>query len=230
MLQHLLPNFCLLCKHSTGGTLALCQHCLEKLPWRTGPFCIQCGISLPHTTLCGTCLNISSAFRHVISPFHYQKPIDHFIQQLKFSHRLIYAHVLGNLLAQYVLNIGAQLPEIIIPVPLHSQRLRERGFNQALEITKSCARQLKIPYCRNTITRNKATQPQTQLNAEEREANVKNAFHIKKQIPYAHIAIIDDVMTTGATLQQLSQTIKNNSQVQCIDLWCNARATAIKNR
>ena len=195
-LQHVAPNFCLLCKYPTHSALALCEFCIERLPWNTGPCCQQCALPLPGTTVCGACLKDPPPFCAVISPFHYEPPIDRFMYQLKFSNQLIYAYLMGHLLARRITTTAVDLPEAILPVPLHRQRLRERGFNQALEIAKPLANQLKIRCCKNLIIRSKATLAQAQLTAHERNDNVKNAFQIRQKIPFSHIAIVDDVMTT----------------------------------
>ena len=110
-----------------------------------------------------------------------------------------------------------------MPVPLHTKRLRERGFNQALEIAKVISRKLRIPLDISSCSRTKMTLPQAELPATERKLNVKRAFAYNPSSPYHHIAIVDDVMTTGHTLLELTKTIKKTSE-NSIDLWVCARA------
>lgn len=223
ILQRLLPNYCLICLDPSRSSLALCRACIQQLPWHTDPCCSRCALPLPSTTLCGECLREPPAFTQVVSPFHYQPPIDRFIHQLKFNQKLIYAHIIGNLLAEHIQQRSDPLPQAILPVPLHTERLRQRGYNQATEICKPLTRRLKLPCDQRYLARTKNTAPQAQLKAHERRVNVKNAFTIQAAIPYSHIAVVDDVMTTGATLRQLCQLIQRNG-VQRIEIWCVARA------
>ncbi len=222
-LQRLLPNYCLLCKEPTQSKLALCTHCIKALPWRTESYCQRCGLALPEPNICGRCLKDPPSFDRVIAAFDYSAPIDQFVFSLKFSHKLIYAYILGTLQLKYILDTKHPLPEALIPVPLHPKRLRERGFNQAGEIAKIVAKKLKLPCLNHNLIRKKATKAQAQLKAKARRANVKNAFEINKPIPYSHIAIVDDVITTGATVRQICLTLKQ-SGVKTIDVWCAARA------
>ncbi|HLB57792.1 MAG TPA: ComF family protein, partial [Gammaproteobacteria bacterium] len=142
---------------------------------------------------------------------------------LKFNHQLIYAHIMGHLMARHLLMQNHPLPEAIYPVPLHIRRLRERGYNQAGEMGRWLARELNIPCHHHTLIRHKNTAAQAQLKSRERQENVKNAFKIVGEIPYRRIALIDDVMTTGATLRQLSLEIAKRG-VPSVEIFCAARA------
>ena len=130
--------------------------------------------------------------------------------------------MLGDLLADAV-NAQAVKPEVIIPVPLHSSRYRERGFNQSLEIARILSRRLVIPLDYRSCSRIHATQAQTQLDAKERARNLKKAFAITKPLPYTHVAILDDVVTTGATVNELAKMLRQ-AGVKRIDVWACARA------
>jgi ComF family protein len=128
-------------------------------------------------------------------------------------------------MADYIRTQYEFLPEVLLPVPLHRQRIRQRGFNQAGEIAKVVAKHLHIPFSQNYLLRDKRTHAQTYLKAKGRNKNVKNAFKIKKKIEFRHIALIDDVITTGATLRQVSLALKK-AGVERIDICCVARAEA----
>lgn len=119
------------------------------------------------------------------------------------------------------------MPECIIPVPLHRRRLRQRGFNQALEIAKPLAKKLQLPVDFKTCIRTKHTRPQSELSAKKRQQNIKNAFTLKKPITAKHVAIVDDVMTTGNTVTELSALLRNNG-VTTIEIWCCARAASLR--
>jgi ComF family protein len=145
------------------------------------------------------------------------------ITQLKFEEKLIYAKLLGQLLAKKILQhyTNISLPTLIIPVPLHKKRLQERGFNQALEIAKTVGRLLNIKIDKTSCIRKKNTAAQSTLDAQKREENIKHSFELTQPITASHIAILDDVITTGATTQELAKTIQQ-SNFKKIDIWCCA--------
>lgn len=114
------------------------------------------------------------------------------------------------------------IPEAILPIPLHPTRLKKRGFNQALELAKPLAKKLDIPLLNNAVLRQKYTQPQTELHAQERNENLTNAFQLATHLPYKHIALFDDVITTGATCSSLAQTLQQ-AGIETIEAWSCAR-------
>jgi ComF family protein len=114
-------------------------------------------------------------------------------------------------------------PDCIIPVPLHSRRLRERGYNQALEIARPLAKHLNIPIDVTSFRRIKATVPQAMLSYDDRANNIRGAFAINKAISYKHIVVIDDVITTGATITEFCKTLLQSGDVT-IEVWALARA------
>jgi ComF family protein len=193
------PASCLLCREIVmPNQHMVCDDCRGELPW---------GDVKSPTSL---------------SLFHYQPPIDHWISQLKFQDKLIYARFFSQCFITQLQNYKIPLPDYLLPVPLHRKRLRERGFNQALEIAKPIAKYFKIPLANNFIERKKYTKPQSDLSAMQRASNVKNAFALKKPFKAKHIAIIDDVVTTGNTVGALVQLLKDNG-IEKIDIWCVAR-------
>ena len=223
ILKTLWPTQCLLCRVTTPGK-ALCQPCLQTLPWNT-TYCYRCGLSLHQPILCGACVTRPPTFDKTIALFRYEAPITQFITQLKFNKQLLYANLLGKLLRNYLLEKHCQdsLPDCIIPVPLHRIRLRQRGFNQALEIAKPISKKLKVPLALDLCQRIKNTQPQTELPATKRAQNIKNAFAMQSALSAKHIAIVDDVVTTGNTIRELSHLLQKNG-AEKIEIWCCARA------
>ena len=148
------------------------------------------------------------------------------ITQLKFHHHLIYANLFGALLTKKI-TLAYQddrLPELIIPVPLHPSRLCERGFNQALEIAKPISKKLHLTINTQTCTRRINTLPQSLLPASERKSNIQHAFALIKNTSAKHIALVDDVITTGNTISELANTFKKIG-VEKVDVWCCARTT-----
>lgn len=224
--QFLLPTYCILCHANCPTPLALCAGCRADLPWLSHA-CIQCGVPLPEeadTPFCGACLFTPPPFEHTVALFHYQSPLDRLITGLKFHNRLINSRILGCLMAEQ-LHLHLQnhaKPELIIPVPLHKSRLRKRGFNQALEIARYISTQLHIKVRPSLCQRKRHTQPQSQLPATLRRNNVKGAFSIRKSLQVKHVAIVDDVVTTGNTITELAKVLKQNG-VEIIEVWCVAR-------
>lgn len=132
--------------------------------------------------------------------------------------------MLGKLLADALATRHSDsLPQAIIPVPLHHKRQRDRGFNQALEIARPVARALKIPLNFKSCHRIRSTMAQSTLNAEKRRANIRGAFKIKEKLNIRHVAIIDDVITTGQTVNELSRMLRQHG-VNNIEVWSIARA------
>ena len=225
--QKLLPHTCVICQLPCKDQLSLCHACMSCLPWNTSS-CSQCAVPLVNHTpniRCGNCLNKKWAFEQCVAPLNYENEVKQLITGLKFKQKLISAHILGSLLSHAIISHyrNNTLPEAIIPVPLHAWRLRARGFNQALEISKTVHRLTKIPILKNHCKKTKRTKPQMQLNKKERQHNVKNAFIVQKKINYQYVVIIDDVFTTGNTVQSLASTLKKQG-IKQIDVWCCARA------
>ena len=221
-----LPFNCILCSEETGRKLDLCIDCEKHLPWLKN-VCIYCAAPLPFKTesCCGACLKKPLPFHKICIIFSYTQIIKKLITALKFQKRLIYAHILGSLLAEQI-SLQYQkdnLPDLIIPVPLHRKRLYQRGFNQAMEIARPISKRLNIPIDYKGCTRVRHTAAQSQLAANQRSTNVKNAFAVQEYLSFKqHIALLDDVMTTGHTLTELSRALYCTG-VKRIDVWCCAR-------
>lgn len=173
-------------------------------------------------TLCGRCLSETPAFDETHAPFIHQEEVRHLISGLKFGAQFKNARLLGSLLANYV-NKAAEKPDCIIPVPLYKDRYYDRGFNQALEIARTVAKNLHIPLDFSSCIRRKDTEHQTGLTAKKRRLNLRRAFAIVKAIKVEHVAIIDDVMTTGSTANALAFELKK-AGVSRVDVWVCARA------
>ena len=221
----LLPISCLFCHQPCRNEL-LCQACWEELPWQLFS-CYKCGQLLPTADvhICGQCLKIPPVYDNTICLFHYQNPIDKLILALKFSEKLSYAKLLGELMYQVVRQYyqNQSKPDCIIPVPLHDTRLRERGYNQALEIAKPISKKLKMPLETKRCKRILATAPQSAtLSIEERAHNIKRAFWVDDSLRWKHVVILDDVVTTGHTVTALAIALKK-AGVDRIDVWCCAR-------
>ena len=179
-------------------------------------------MDLVASTHCGQCISSSPAFDATFAPFIYQDEIKHLITSLKFGADYKNARLLGQLLTQH-LQAQAEKPELILPVPLHKSRYRERGFNQSIEIARTVSKAMRIPIDLNSCLRQRNTTQQTALAAKQRKKNLKNAFVLKKPISAQHVAILDDVMTTGSTVNELAKVLKK-AGIKRVDVWVCARA------
>jgi len=221
----LFPAACVLCGKAGADGRELCAACVPDLPYNTLA-CTRCALPLPvqSEVLCGNCQQGAPAYDHALGLFHYTHPVDQLIQRLKFNAKLNMARLFGELMATQLLQQKRVLPELIIPVPLHPSRLRTRGFNQALEIARPLAQRLGIPVDYQSCVRSRATAAQSLLPAREKHANVKGAFAVLKPVRARHIALIDDVMTTGHTLEEVAKVLRK-AGVERIDVWVVARAS-----
>lgn len=207
------------------ANMDLCSACFSELP-RNQSCCYRCGESFAQVfdspQLCGRCLQTTPHFDETHAPFLYQGNMRHLITGLKFNHQYKNARLLGELLANH-LSGSAEFPECMLPMPLHRNRYRQRGFNQSIEIARQIARELQIPLDLHTCNRQHDTTQQTSLPAEQRRQNMLQAFSVIKPPEYKHVAIIDDVLTTGATTSELALCLKQHG-VERVDVWVCARA------
>ena len=212
---------CLLCGAPCAHASGFCLACQQALP-RLGPACRHCALPLTQAAAqCGQCQRRPPAYTHTYAPFRYAAPIDQLIVTLKYRQGLHLAHSFGVYMAQALTD--APRPQVIMPVPLHSSRLRQRGYNQALELARPIARALELPLEFRAARRRRATPSQTTLPAAARARNVRNAFAYARPCTYTHIAIVDDVMTSGQTANAFARCLLA-AGAQRVDVWVLARA------
>lgn len=228
LMQLLLPRACLLCRAVTREPHHLCSPCARELPILSHS-CQKCAqflhASERRQLICGQCLTDPPPYDIAHALFPYQPPVPRLIAGLKFEEQFTYAVFFSHMLGQAVRTLWYQekpLPDLILPVPLHVSRLRERGYNQAAEIAKPAAKLLKIPIDHG-VTRTKPTQPQSTLPASERGRNLARAFHTTSSYAGLHVAIVDDVMTTGHTVTAVAELLKQHGAKR-VDVWCCARS------
>jgi len=219
----LLPYTCLLCGAPGDRDRDLCSGCHAALPMNHYA-CQCCGIPLGTRVevSCGQCQQHPPPFQRTFAPLLYQPPVDYLIKELKFHHRLTVARLLGDWLSEMLESRQTLLPECIIPVPLHTTRLRERGFNQALELARPMAKHYKIPLVTNAVRRIRHTTPQVQLDIKARRGNVRGAFSVHQPVLNRHVAVIDDVITTGNTITEVARVLCS-AGVEEIEVWACAR-------
>lgn len=222
-LQHwLLPLRCLLCGASGADGLDLCRECAAELP-RNRRCCARCALPLAETAaLCGECQRTLPPWDSAWAPFRYGWPLDRLESRFKFGRDLAAGRVLGALWGREP--YPGDLPELIVPVPLHRRRLRRRGYNQALELARPLARRLGLPLRHDLLLRTRSTDAQSELDAIARRRNVRGAFVLRTAATLPdHVALLDDVMTTGATLAECTRVLRR-AGIGRIDAWALARA------
>lgn len=241
------PGQCILCLTQSHRQFDLCHYCEEELP-HINRACQHCGIALPKATLelpkailklpkalhvtpstlqsmpiCGQCITKPPHFNHCITAFEYKHPINLLISQFKYQHKLLYGKILAELLANKILNNPIQSrPDLLIPVPLHWKRHYQRGFNQAAFIAKIISKKTGVPVNHKLCKRIRNTPPQVGLDKNYRSKNMKNAFNLRASTKINSVAIIDDVITTGSTVNELSQTLLT-SEIKNVMVWAIAR-------
>lgn len=200
----LLPQDCFLCAAPSGDSL-LCPACVASLPRLSAERCPTCALPTPGAAVCGACLKQAPRFDATHAPFRYEFPLDRLIRSLKYAHRLASADFLGR---ELVRSAGALRADLILAVPLAPARLAARGFNQALEIARPLAHALGVPIELHRIRRRRDTAPQASLPWKERKQNIRHAFECELDLTGKTVLVVDDVMTTGATVDELAATLK----------------------
>jgi ComF family protein len=216
---------CLLCRARLPAGEDLCPACDASLP-RPDAACPRCAAPLTAGIegACGACQRKPPAFDAAVAAFRYAAPLDRLIQGLKYHRRLALARVLGRRLAGHIAGRAAALPDAIVPVPLHAARLRERGYNQSLEIARAVSRRFGVPLTpHGAVVRVRATASQTRLAPEARARNVRNAFRVAGDFSGQRVALVDDVMTSGHTAQALAKSLKRAGAAG-VSVWVVARA------
>lgn len=220
------PARCLLCGDPGQDGRDLCARCDRELPW-SGPACQRCALPLPAiphdgSALCTLCEHEPPPLVRTVAAFAYAPPLDRLVPRLKFHGELAAGRLMGRLMAEALAD--QPLPDALVPVPLHRRRLRERGYNQAREIAAPLARQLGVRLRGDLLQRIRHTQPQSRLDADARQGNLDEAFTVSVRGPLpAHVVLVDDVMTTGATLHAAAWALRE-AGVHRVDAWVCARA------
>jgi len=226
VLRTLLPPRCVLCGGRGEGERDLCSGCAGDFAANL-PACPRCALPLASPApACGACLAREPPFTAAWAPFRYGHPLDLLETRFKFGRDLAAGRVLAALLVERARLAGPVLPALIVPVPLHVARLRERGYNQALELARPLAAGLGVPLREDVLLRTRATPPQTGLDARARRRNLRGAFALAPGFVLPpHVVVLDDVMTTGATLREAASLLREQGAAR-VDAWALARAPA----
>jgi len=211
---------CLLCGGQSPAR-GLCAGCWADLPWLNSAACSCCAHPLPTPGLCGRCLAEPPHFDRVVVPCRYEFPLDGLIQACKYGGRLAAVRALAAVLSER----RPQAPDLIVAMPLSNQRLRERGFNQALELARSVAHSMEVPLDTALCVKTRDTPPQTRLPWKARRKNIRGAFVVQRNLDGCHVVVVDDVLTTGATLSELARNLKR-AGAATVTGWVIARTIA----
>ena len=216
----LLPAHCLLCEQPGMGDIDLCAACWRGLP-KNLLACPRCALPLAAPApACGFCIKSEPAFTSTLAPMQYQVPLSTLVPRFKFHQDLAAGRLLAELFCRNTSDFAR--PDVLVPVPLHSTRLRQRGFDQALELAKMIAKHKALPLRSDLLIRTRNTAAQSHLDSRQRRKNCRNAFAVVDKVLPNHIALIDDVMTTGATVRECAKVLLK-AGVKRVDVWVIAR-------
>lgn len=209
-LAGLLPQDCFICTLPAQDSL-LCPGCLESLPTLPSARCPVCALPAPGGALCGACTTRQPHFDATLAAFEYRFPVEPLIIAFKYQARLPVAPFLASFIDR---RLGPVEADCLIPMPLHPRRLAERGFNQSAEIARRLGKHWGLPVLLQAVVRERHTPPQAPLRGAERHQNVKNAFRCLQDFTGQHVMVVDDVMTTGSTLDEIARVLKARGAVR----------------
>ncbi len=201
---------------------SLCPACTRELPFRHGAGCPQCGAEGADSQLCGGCLAQPPAFDRTVAVFRYAFPLDRLLQSYKFRQNLVLTSLFAGALGTAA-SVQRPRPDTLIAVPLARARLAERGFNQSALLAEGVARATGIEFATHGLLKIRDTLPQAGLNRAARLKNVRGAFDCARSLAGRHVALVDDVMTTGATLSEAAKVLKKAGAAS-VSAWVLARA------
>jgi len=213
---------CVLCREPASEDI--CAACFRDLPWNDHA-CARCAQPLPPlpSAICGACARKPPHFDAAYTAFRYAWPVDRLLHRFKFRGHLANGRTLALALGEYLDLRAAPRPDLLLPVPLHRRRLAERGFNQAGEIARTLGRCLDVPVAHDTLRRVRATPAQRGLGRGARRSNLRGAFVCRRPFENLHVAVVDDVVTTGSTADALARAIKQTGADR-VSLYALARA------
>lgn len=217
-----LPSICTLCNQIHKNKRAVCNFCIELMP-QLGVTCQHCAAPIAdrNSLICGRCIKKPPYYDATRVIYKFEEPLRSLIHQFKYHNGLYLNSFLSHLILNALPKLPFNQPQCLIPVPMHPQKIKQRGFNHAAVLTRTLAQKLQLNYdlisCQKIIN----TPAQASLDKEQRQKNLRHAFMCKK-LPYHHVALIDDLLTTGSTANALALTLKK-AGVGSVELWCCAR-------
>ena len=222
--SHLLnPALCLGCAHELDYGQSFCSSCTNHLVIHANP-CILCGLENQTSgSTCAVCLYDPPRWQKMLAPLRYQGLARDLLIQLKFAESL---HLANSLVSNVIQHFKASnpLPDVLLPVPLHRKRLLDRGYNQAFEIARILSHLLNIPVDTSALHRSRDTTSQSGLSASQREKNILKAFTCQASSTYSHVAVVDDIVTTGSTANEITK-ILHRAGIDRVEIWGLARVS-----
>lgn len=219
-MQTRLPQACFLCADRVTGR-QLCAGCEADLATMPAACCPQCALPTPRGEICGACLKKPPAFERSLAVFSYAFPLDSLVQQCKYAHATRLTDFFAARMAE---RIGVDRPDLdyLLPMPLHPARLAQRGFNQAAEIARRLSPRIGVPWLPDACTRVRNTASQAGLDLKTRQRNLRGAFVCRIDLSGKRVALIDDVMTSGSSLDELARAVRKAGASE-IQAWVLAR-------
>lgn len=230
----LVPRRCPICREIVWSETSnfWCPTCREKLPWLEPPFCSVCGVPFnvfyrekfsEEFSLCGDCLTMSPAYDMIRSACLYDGIVADLITGLKYGKHLTNVPILGELMEEAFLKwLREEKIDLIIPIPMHIDRLKKRGFNQSVLLAKDLAKRIRIPWNHSVLVKIRNTPPQVSLHKKARKENLKKAFVVSESwkpfLNHASVLLIDDVITTGTTILECAKILKKAGARKVIGL------------
>lgn len=230
---------CVFCNRTSQLNMDICSDCQSWLTPRVlklnnstnNYLCVLCGAEEVHKGdgpsasqyCCPSCQKINAVFCRIVAPYRYEFPIDHVIARMKYGQRRLYGRVLGGLLASSAQSLDL-LPDLLVPVPLHASRQAERGYNQAADIARWCATELNLQCKPSLVSRVIDTGSLAGLSKAARQLRILGAFEASPDVEGRRIAIVDDVLTTGATARELARELYDTGALS-VELWVLARTS-----
>lgn len=221
-LRLIAPPCCLFCQDHPEFRHGLCQACWYALPHIPDSCCSYCGQVIVQTDICGQCQQRPPTFDDIAAPLFYEAPVDKMLCALKYRQQLYFARTAAGIVVDTVLRRGQKKPDLLCAAPMTQPTLRRRGFNQSAFIARLVSRGIGIPLRLTLLKKVRDTDQQSTLSAKQRRKNLADAFYCKHRLNGSHIALIDDILTTGATANEISKTLKAAGAAR-VDIWVCAR-------
>ena len=221
-LQWMTPPYCLLCHDQPEFQSGLCPDCWHGLPFIRSPQCQYCARVLSRPGICGECQHRPPTYDSAIAPLAYEDPVNEMLCALKYRQHLSYVRPVTGVMVDALISQRQKRPDRLCAVPMTSRALRKRGLNQSVFIARFISRALGIPLCASLLKKTRHTDQQSALSAKNRQSNLVGAFVCRRRLDGQHIALIDDILTTGATANEISNTLKAAGAAR-VDIWVCAR-------
>lgn len=225
-LSALLPGVCLCCDYPVAGELELCRDCSNSLPVNS-TCCRICALPMPQAGICPPCQRQAPSYNAINAPFLYTDPVAPLISAFKHRHDFAAGRVLTGLLADFLRGQAIPPGGLLVPLPLHWRRQWQRGFNQTVWMAKRLAKWFAVPCGTRVLTRVRHCRPQQELSRKARLREIRGSFACNRDLTGKNIILLDDVVTTGATVAEASRVLLA-AGAERVDVWCLARAPLVR--